>query len=84
MHIRGGGEESLCSREVSLVAFSYVAVTNCWDSYLRALERRQDGLPSPGSLGDGIRPRPRHSSVSDYGISGVVTRDASMVADGGE
>ncbi|KAM5517935.1 C6 transcription factor, partial [Fusarium oxysporum f. sp. phaseoli] len=52
------------------------------ESYLRALERRQDGLPSPGSLGDGIRPRPRHSSVSDYGISGVVTRDASMVADG--
>ncbi|QGI61050.1 hypothetical protein CEK27_005021 [Fusarium fujikuroi] len=52
------------------------------ESYLRALERRQDGLPSPGSLGNGSRPRPRHSSVSDYGISGVVTRDASMTADG--
>ncbi|KAF5543896.1 heterokaryon incompatibility het-6 [Fusarium mexicanum] len=52
------------------------------ESYLRALERRQDGLPSPGSLGDGSRPRPRHSSVSDYGISGVVTRGASIVADG--
>ncbi|QGI91949.1 hypothetical protein CEK26_005018 [Fusarium fujikuroi] len=51
-------------------------------NYLRALERRQDGLPSPGSLGNGSRPRPRHSSVSDYGISGVVTRDASMTADG--
>ncbi|KAF4948903.1 hypothetical protein FGADI_9187 [Fusarium gaditjirri] len=34
------------------------------------------------SLGDGIGPRPRHSSVSDYGISGIVTRDASMIADG--
>ncbi|KAF5622966.1 heterokaryon incompatibility het-6 [Fusarium sp. NRRL 52700] len=52
------------------------------ESYLRALERRQDALPSPGSLGNGSRPRPRHSSVSDYGISGVVTRDASMAADG--
>ena len=37
--------------------FSYVAVTNRCDSYLRALERRQDGLPSPGSLGNGSRPR---------------------------
>ncbi|KAF5592114.1 heterokaryon incompatibility het-6 [Fusarium pseudocircinatum] len=64
------------------MAFSSLVVANCWDSYLRALERRQDGLPSPGSLGNGSRPRPRHSSVSDYGISGVVTRDASMATDG--
>ncbi|KAF5659020.1 heterokaryon incompatibility het-6 [Fusarium heterosporum] len=51
------------------------------ESYLRALERRQDGLPSPGSLRDGIRARPRHSSVSDYGISGVVPQDVSAEAD---
>ncbi|KAF5720554.1 heterokaryon incompatibility het-6 [Fusarium globosum] len=57
-------------------------IKKCAKAYLRALERRQDGLPSPGSLGNGSRPRPRHSSVSDYGISGVVTRDASMTADG--
>ncbi|SPJ75769.1 uncharacterized protein FTOL_05500 [Fusarium torulosum] len=53
------------------------------ESYLRALERRQDGLPSPGSLRDGIRVRPRHSSVSDYGISGGIRHDTSVAgADG--
>lgn len=66
------------------MTFFSLAVANSWDSYLRALERRQDGLPSPGSFGNGSRPRPRHSSVSDYGISGVVTRDASLAGDGGE
>lgn len=54
-------------------------------SYLRALERRQDGLPSPGSLRDGIRARPRHSSVSDFSISAGIRHDTSVVeADGGE
>ncbi|KAM0270802.1 hypothetical protein ACHAPA_003284 [Fusarium lateritium] len=53
------------------------------ESYLRALERRQDGLPSPGSLRDGIRARPRHSSVSDYSISRGIRQDTSVVeADG--
>ncbi|KAF5568274.1 heterokaryon incompatibility het-6 [Fusarium napiforme] len=57
-------------------------IKKCAKAYLRALERRQDGLPSPGSFGNGSRSRPRHSSVSDYGISGVVTRDASLAGDG--
>lgn len=52
-------------------------------SYLRALERRQDG-PSPGGLRSGGGVRPRHSSVSDYGMTGVLPRDTSVAeADGG-
>ncbi|KAH6979952.1 hypothetical protein EDB82DRAFT_578131 [Fusarium venenatum] len=53
------------------------------ESYLRALERRQDGVPSPGSLPNGSRSRPRHSSVSDYGMTTVLPQDTSAVeADG--
>lgn len=50
-------------------------------SYLRALESRQEALPTPGSLRDSaghIRPRPRHSSVSDYGSLTVVPPDGSV------
>ncbi|KAM0445455.1 hypothetical protein ACHAQK_001664 [Fusarium lateritium] len=54
------------------------------ESYLRALERRQDGLPSPGSLRNGTRARPRHSSVSDYSISGGIRQDTSVVEADGE
>ncbi|RSL90143.1 hypothetical protein CEP52_014679 [Fusarium oligoseptatum] len=53
------------------------------ESYLRALESRQEGLPTPGSLRDSaghIRPRPRHSSVSDYGSLTVVPPDGSVVS----
>ncbi|UZP46122.1 hypothetical protein NXS19_013934 [Fusarium pseudograminearum] len=53
------------------------------ESYLRALERRQDGVPSPGSLPTGSRPRPRHSSVSDYGMTTVLRQETSVAeADG--
>ncbi|KAJ4135029.1 hypothetical protein NW768_004639 [Fusarium equiseti] len=54
------------------------------ESYLRALEKRQDGLPSPGSLRSGSRVRPRHSSVSDYGMTGVLPRDVSVAEAGGD
>ncbi|RSL61635.1 hypothetical protein CEP53_005023 [Fusarium sp. AF-6] len=53
------------------------------ESYLRALESRQEALPTPGSLRDNaghIRPRPRHSSVSDYGSLTVVPPDGSVVS----
>ncbi|KAF4980670.1 hypothetical protein FZEAL_3338 [Fusarium zealandicum] len=52
------------------------------ESYLRALENRQDGLQTPGSLRNGAgqrRPHPRHSSVSDYGSLTVVPPDASAI-----
>ncbi|RGP79536.1 heterokaryon incompatibility het-6 [Fusarium longipes] len=53
------------------------------ESYLRALERRQDGDPSPGALRSGIRSRPRHSSVSDYGMTTVLPRETFVAeADG--
>ncbi|KAI8685065.1 Zn(2)-C6 fungal-type domain-containing protein [Fusarium keratoplasticum] len=53
------------------------------ESYLRALESRQEALPTPGSLRDNaghFRPRPRHSSVSDYGSLTVVPPDGSVVS----
>ncbi|CAJ0548658.1 Ff.00g022710.m01.CDS01 [Fusarium sp. VM40] len=76
-------KKSLFLRGGFCLSCSTASWLTAYISYLRALERRQDGLPSPGSLRDGIRARPRHSSVSDFSISAGIHHDTSVVeADG--
>ncbi|CEI41075.1 unnamed protein product [Fusarium venenatum] len=77
-------EKKVTVTERKSISLSYLLpfLIGCY-SYLRALERRQDGVPSPGSLPNGSRSRPRHSSVSDYGMTTVLPQDTSAVeADG--
>ncbi|KAM5386674.1 hypothetical protein ACJZ2D_000637 [Fusarium nematophilum] len=53
------------------------------ESYLRALESRHEGLPTPGPLRGNAghrQSRPRHSSVSDYGSLTVVPPDGSVIS----